>query len=174
MRIVATILAGVLAVACSREPARDESAASARHSITHFTDQTELFVEFGPFVKSEETSLAVHLTKLDDFKPVRAGRVSVVLSGGGGPEERFEAAEPLVPGIYRPTVRPTATGERELAILLERDGSSDRHELGPVTVYEDARAAASTAPTSEAGATAPITFLKEQQWATDFATAPVS
>ena len=172
-RAAAITLLGILAVACSREDPRRQPGATTRQAITYFTDQTELFVEFGPFVKGEETPLAVHLTKLDDFKPVRAGRVIVTLSGGG-PEESFEATKPQVPGIYRPTVRPTAAGRRELAIVLERDGSSDRHELGTVSVHEDARAAANATPPAEQGAAVPITFLKEQQWATDFATARVT
>jgi cobalt-zinc-cadmium efflux system membrane fusion protein len=79
-------------------------------SITHFTDRTELFVEFRSFIQGQASPLAAHLTRLDTFKALEQGRVIAVLSGGGAPDERFEVASPQVPGIFRPVVTPKHMG----------------------------------------------------------------
>jgi cobalt-zinc-cadmium efflux system membrane fusion protein len=93
-----------------------------------------------------------------------------VLSGGGTPEERFAIESPTVPGIFRPVARPKHAGARALSLLLESDPLSDAHVLGEVTVFPDADAAAHAAP-SEPESGGGISFLKEQQWPIDFATA---
>jgi membrane fusion protein, heavy metal efflux system len=142
-------------------------------SITHFTDRTELFVEFRAFVQGQDLPLAAHLTRLDTFKALEQGRVSAVLAGGGAPEERFEVAGPEVPGIFRPVVTPQHTGPRQLTLVIESDAFSDRHDLGTVTVFPDVAAAIKSAEASPPGKSGTITFLKEQQWRMDFATAVV-
>lgn len=155
--------------ACGHEIAPAERPST---SITHFTGRTELFVEFPALLQHTESAFAVHLTRLDDFKPVPAGRVRVTLSGGGGTDEHFEAAGPEVPGIFRPVVRPREPGERRLAVAIEDDALSDQHDLGTVTVYASAQAAAGSAP--EPATSNAVTFLKEQQWRLDFGTAIVT
>ncbi len=143
-------------------------------SITHWTDQTELFVEFPSLIVGQESAFAAHLTRLSDFGPVDVGRVTVVLSGGEAPEERFAVSKPTVPGIFRPVARPQHGGLRELSLLLESDALTDTHALGELTVFLDADAAAHAASPNEAVAGAGISFLKEQQWPIDFATAEVA
>lgn len=143
-------------------------------SITHFTDRTELFVEFRAFVQGQDSPLAAHLTRLDTFKALEEGRVSAVLAGGGAPEERFEAVGPQVPGIFRPVVTPQHAGPRQLTLLVESDAFSDRHELGTVEVFPDVAAAVESSEASPPAPGSTITFLKEQQWQMDFATAVVA
>jgi cobalt-zinc-cadmium efflux system membrane fusion protein len=143
-------------------------------SITHFTDRTELFVEFRSFVQGEDSPLAAHLTRLDTFKALEEGRVSAVLAGGGAPEERFEVAGPQVPGIFRPVVSPQHAGSRQLTLLIESDAFSDRHDLGTVEVFPDVTAALESSEATPPAPGSTITFLKEQQWRMDFATAVVA
>jgi len=141
--------------------------------ITHFTDQTELFVEYPPLVAGESTELLVHLTHLADFKPVTEGTVSVTLSGGPIPEDRFESPEPARPGLYRVQVTPMASGTRRLRIALEAPGLEAVHDLGERPVYPDDEAAEAAQPAPKQGNLEGVVFLKEQQWRSDFATAPV-
>ncbi len=136
--------------------------------VTTFTDTTELFVEFAPLVVGQESAFAAHLTRLDDFRPVAEGTVTVVLSGGG-PDERFSAEVGDTPGIFRPVAVPARAGARALRLELEIAGRRDVHELGSVTVYADPSAVPETAEAEDEG----IPFLKEQQWKMDFATAVV-
>lgn len=132
---------------------------------------TALFVEFPRLALGIESAFAAHLTTLVDFKPVNNGAVTVVLSGGGAPEERFVAERPTSPGIFRPVARPRHASARQLTVLIETDDITDRHDLGEVIVAGSIEDAAESSEAKHAGA-ATITFLKEQQWRVEFATAP--
>lgn len=173
------LVAALLAAACKtngheheREHASPEDERRT-HSITHFTETTELFVEFPSLVQATPSRFAVHFTRLADFKPVTDGPVAVILSSGAGVEERFEVATPKVPGIFGLDVAPPQAGERQLSIVLGSGGALDRHDLGPVTVHRTAEDAKRRAPEENAAAAARIAYLKEQQWRTEFATAVV-
>jgi len=141
-------------------------------AVTEWTDKTELFAEYPPLVVGQTSRFAIHLTRLDSFKALTAGRVEVHLTGGGGPAEVFSADAPSRPGIFGVDVVPARDGAREMAIVLRLPGLDDEHRVGPVTVYRD-QAAALAAPVPEEGAVETISFLKEQQWALDFGTAVV-
>lgn len=138
--------------------------------ITHFTERTELFVEFPHLVAGEKSAFAAHLTRLADFRALTAGKVSVILSGGGLPEEIFTTETPTQPGIFRPEALPKTAGERELAIEVATPEYTVRHVLGPVTVYPDRKSADAAADEHDEDG---IGFTKEQQWKVDFATAEV-
>ncbi|MDJ0762057.1 MAG: efflux RND transporter periplasmic adaptor subunit [Myxococcota bacterium] len=132
---------------------------------THFTDRTELFVEFAALVKGEPSVMAAHLTRLTDYSPVTAGMVTVVLSGGGHPNEVFSVNTPSSPGIFRPTVTPEYKAERQVILRLKTKDLDISHDLGELPVY----AATSEVPLqASAGASGGISFLKEQQWKIDF------
>lgn len=135
---------------------------------THFTPQTELFVEFDPLVAGAKSTFAAHFTRLSDYKAVTAGTVEVILSGGNAPAERFRVSAPRAPGIFAPTVVPRATGRRKLAIAITAPGLKARHELGEVVVHADSTAALKAGP-APGVVEGEIGFLKEQQWTTDFA-----
>jgi RND family efflux transporter MFP subunit len=142
--------------------------------VTHFSDKTELFVEFSPLVKGQPSAFAAHLTVTDPkgFQAVSDGKLAVVLSGNGLPEERVEAAVSDMPGIFRPVLTPQHEGKRQLALILEFSGGSVTHDLGEVQVYPDQKAADSVMSHAEEDAAA-IGFTKEQQWKIPFATEPV-
>ncbi len=163
----------VLVLGCHSSADRAASApASDRptQSITHYGPWTELYVEFPALVAGLDSPFAAHLTKLADFKPLEAGRVTIVLAGAAGAEERFEVSAPTVPGFFRPVAKPAGVGDRQLAAEVVTADGVERHELGTVTVVDD-RAHVAT----PAEATAPrIVFLKEQQWRIEFETTPAA
>ncbi|MEW6367031.1 MAG: efflux RND transporter periplasmic adaptor subunit [Acidobacteriota bacterium] len=170
---LAILALATITVACRGNDNGDRSQAGERpvESITHYTEATELFVEFPRLARGTESAFAVHLTTLVDFKPVASGTVTIVLSGGPSPEERFTAEQPSSPGIFRPVVRPLHASTRRLTVLVEAGGATDRHDLGEVTVSDSAGESAGSAEKEHVEAAA-ITFLKEQQWRVEFATAP--
>ncbi len=139
--------------------------------ITHFSEYTELFVEFPRLVVGEKSAFAAHLTRLADFRALSAGKVSVILSGGGLPDEVFATDKPSQPGIFRPEAQPKAAGERELAIEVATPEYTVRHQLGPITIYADRKTADAVPGEHDDGG---IAFTKEQQWKVDFATAEVA
>lgn len=135
---------------------------------TLYTRNLELFAEFPVLVVGEPSAFAAHLSHLADFKPVKDGKVIVVLSGNGY-EERFEAAPSKNSGIFRPEAKPRQPGKRHLELLWEGPQGRERFDMGMVEVYPNlAEALKAPEPEHPAGG---IAFLKEQQWSVDFATA---
>lgn len=181
MRLVLAALLGAALAACGpdREAPHGTADAGDHHAhgegasqITHYSEKTELFVEFPQLVVGQQSGFAAHLTRLDNFKPLERGRVSVILGGGAAGAQPFSTGAPSVPGIFRPVAVPTVAGEHALSIRVETPEFSVTHDLGKVTVYADPEAAhgalhGAHADHGEAG----IVFLKEQQWKVDFATA---
>ncbi len=181
--LIATLCAAFLYGCGDHEQAKDGGhapAATAAKSeaghgaggekLTHFSERTELFVEFPRLVVGEKSAFAAHLSRLADFRAVTAGQVSVRLTGDGKPDEVFVVNGPTQPGIFRPEALPKHAGDRELAIEVRTPEFTVVHELGPVTVYPDRKTAeADPVPHDDEG----IGFTKEQQWKVDFATAEV-
>ena len=184
--LIASLCAALFLIGCSEggpEQAADGShppavEAEAGHEdhgaggekLTHFTDRTELFVEFPRLVVGETSAFAAHLTTLADFRALTLGKVTVRLTGGDQPDEVFSVDKASQPGIFRPEVAPKHAGDRELSIEVVTPEFSVTHELGPFTVYADRKAAdAEPAPHDDEG----IGFTKEQQWKVDFATSEV-
>lgn len=138
-------------------------------SATHFSDRSELFVEYKPLIVGEETAFAAHMTKLSDFKPFTAGKLTATLSGGNQPEESFAVDAPTQPGIFRPVAKPRHAGERSLTFRLETPEFTAVHVLGKVLVYADKTAAIKAGAEEKPEPPGAIAYLKEQQWKTDYA-----
>src|SRR5215204_4453299 len=68
-------------------PAGEHAHEAATVAVTHYTDVTELFVEFPPLVRGQEAAFAAHLTRLEDWSALVQGQVTVQLAGGGQPDE---------------------------------------------------------------------------------------
>ncbi|MBI5899533.1 MAG: efflux RND transporter periplasmic adaptor subunit [Rhodocyclales bacterium] len=174
--LLTVLLAAFALAGCGdKKPAADhgapKTAAHDEHGqepekLTDFSDKTELYLEFPPLVAGQAASFVVHLTRLADFKPLAQGKITVVLSD----DERFVSDAPTIAGIFKPTGTPRTAGERELSLIVESELGTVKHELGPVTVYADANAAAAAHGGHDHG-DAGIPFRKEQQWKIDFATA---
>jgi cobalt-zinc-cadmium efflux system membrane fusion protein len=174
IRRMTVLLLVIAAFACGKHTHEEEKAPQREAlSFTHFTDRTELFVEFDALAKGTESAFAAHVTKLSDFKPLAQGTVTAILSEGGAPEEKFTASAPSVPGIFRPVAKPQHAGQRRLAFEIAYGGAISRHDLGMMTVFESEEAAIAAAPKEEEE-TSGIVYLKEQQWKTEFATEQVT
>lgn len=144
---------------------------AAGEKITHFTERSELFVEFPRLVVGEKSAFAAHLTRLADFRAIAAGKVTVILSGDGKPEERFSVDTPTQPGIFRPVAIPKQAGKREMSVEVATPEFTVTHALGPITVYTDRKSADAAHGEHDEGG---IGFTKEQQWKVDFATAEIA
>lgn len=169
------LVAAFLVTGCNRH----EAAGRAPHStaaaeeeetafaITHFSDKTELFVEFVRLAVGRESSFAAHMTTLSDFKPVTAGKMTVTLSGANQPDETFSIDSPARAGVFRPAATPRFAGQRKLTVRLVTPAFTSVHDVGLVTVYPD-KAAAKKAQLAEKPDAPAISYLKEQQWQTEY------
>lgn len=186
-RFALTVLAaGLLALGgCSHEPgghAHDDADGHAEHEgsggghgdgeslvYTHYTDASELFVEFPPLVAGQGSRFAAHVTRLADYRPVTEGRMDVILSREGKTAARFRVEAPSRPGIFTPVVTPREAGEYELELAVESPQLETVHQLGRIRVHgrDEHAKVEQKAPEGE------ISFLKEQQWESEFAAEPV-
>jgi membrane fusion protein, heavy metal efflux system len=169
MRLLVSVLAVLMIASCGRKsdpPANEKD--EVTFAVTRWSAKSELFMEHPPLVAGETHRFAIHFTDLRDFRPLTSGTVEVLFKGSDGREERFRSEAPSRPGIFGADVRPSQPGQFSMVLRLAAPGLDDQHDAGEVTVYPNAEAAAkATPPEEEEG----ITFLKEQQWNLDFATA---
>ena len=172
-----TIAALLLLAACSGGGAdgNGTEAASAederaRTAVTHYTDLTEMFVEFPILVAGQPSRFAAHVSWMDTFKAVNEGKLTIELIRPDG-TQRVAAAVSDTPGIFRPEMTPAKAGRARLVMRLDARGKSFVHDLGPVTVYPNQEAANKAHPEEEEDA-GKIAFTKEIQWKIPFATAP--
>ena len=171
--LIVVLLATALTAACRgrNEPPKAETPSL---NVTDWTDKTELYMEYPPLVTGRTVLFAVHLTRLNDFTPLTAGRPRIELTPeGGGSPAVLTGSEPSRPGAFRVEGVPPSPGRYRLALVIEVPGLSDRHELGVVTVFADERAANADADKRPPGDPAAIAYLKEQQWTNAFATEQV-
>jgi cobalt-zinc-cadmium efflux system membrane fusion protein len=139
----------------------------ATEAVTLWGEKTQLFVEFPALVVGEDSPFAAHLTGMSDHLAVAAGKVTAELSGGSGPVERFAVDAPSVAGIFRPVVRPTHAGKRQLTVRLESGELTETHDLGEFVVFQTRAEADAAAPEEEEDPGA-ISYLLEQQWRVRF------
>jgi len=167
------ILAVAASAACGRQPEAVVEQELPTLDVTHWTERTELFMEYPPLVAGRNALFAVHLTTLGDFKPVTDGRARVEFTPeSGGQGKALVGPGPSRPGAFRVEDAPPAPGRYRWALVLEGGTTSDRHDLGVVTVFADVAGAAAAAEGPAEDPTA-IAYLKEQQWTNAFATAAV-
>ena len=136
-------------------------------AVTLWSDRTELFMEYPALVAGENAGFAVHLTDLATYRPLGEGTATLEFEGGGQ-ALRFESKAPSRPGIFRVDVHLDRAGNYHAVLQVRAPKLQDRIDLGQIAVYENE--AAAIAQTKPAPPLEAIRFLKEQQWASVFAT----
>lgn len=172
MRYLTLMMLAVAAAtvgACGR-PTAPEAEESVTLNVTSWTDKTELFMEYPPLVTKQNALFAVHLTRLDDFKPLTVGQPAIELTPeAGGAPVVLPGSPPSRPGAFRIEGVPPAPGRYKWALTVEAPGLTDRHDLGAITVFADEETAKGNA-VEPAEDPASFAYLKEQQWTNEFAT----
>src|SRR5262245_36907377 len=171
--IIAILLTSSYALGCARRGEEPKAEATALN-VTHWTEKSELYMEYPPLVAGQSALFAVHLTKLDDFNALNAGThaIEFVPESGGAPTV-LRGSPPSRPGAFRVEGKPPAAGKYRWALLIEAPGLVDRHELGTAVVFGDEASAKAEAEKHPGDDPAAIAYLKEQQWTNEFATARV-
>lgn len=144
-------------------------------SVTAYESGLELFMEYPALVVGQSSPLVAHFTDARDpkgFRVVKTGRVTAVLRYADGTEERFVAEKLLRDGIFKPEVKPSKPGEGTLSLSLEGEQVAGTVDAGKVVVHPDLAAAVAAVVSEDEGGEATVPFLKEQQWKTEYATAP--
>ncbi len=165
--IAATLAAGLLVSACDDAEIALEEPEIGAVVVTQWNDSTELFLEYPHVVAGEQTgNWAVHLTDMEDFKPIRSGTLTVHFMSGQTRAETFQVDAPIRDGIFLldPVVRRPGVYRVELELTSPQVNS--RHTLPQVRVYASVEEALEAEMVEDEGG---IGFLKEQQWVIPFA-----
>lgn len=143
----------------------DEHGTGEALVFTHYTDTTELFVEFPPLVVGQPSTLAAHVTRLSDAAPLTSGIMDVHLRQQGKTVARFRVRQPARKGIFTPAVTPRTAGQYEFVVEVRDGDLHATHNLGEVTVFADA----ASVHVDQRQPEGDISYLKEQQWDNPFA-----
>lgn len=149
-------------------------------SVTAWSEHFEVFPEVEALVAGRAATSHTHVTVLSDFSPLRDGTVTAVLRSATEAQEF--AGTFKRDGIYAIEIKPRREGEHGLSFRIKTKGIDEEVSAGRVRVGTTAAPGGLVAPPSNAaGSAAPasadpaaLSFLKEQQWKTPFATAWVS
>lgn len=170
--LLATAVLAVTLAGCSRPTETPATAEAPTLDVTHYTADSELFMEYPPLVTGETVRFAVHLTRLSDFSALTEGRPRIELTPeAGGAATTLPGIDPLRPGVFRVEGTLPSPGRYTMVLVVDIPGLRDRHDLGAVTVFADQATAWADAEKA-AGPEDPtaVTYLKEQQWTNPFAT----
>ena len=133
--------------------------------VTAYSAKSELFMEYEPPVAGEKVSFLVHLTRLNDFKPVTEGGLKMVFTpAAGGEPTTLSLPAPTRTGIYKVEGPLPASGKYGLKLITDGKGFSDEITTPEVLVLTKGEKPVA-GPAATGGA---IAFLKEQQWPLDF------
>ncbi|MEX0892797.1 MAG: efflux RND transporter periplasmic adaptor subunit [Gemmatimonadota bacterium] len=170
IRVGAAILSLSLTLpACDDAPAAEEQEHAGAEVVTQWNDSTELFLEYPWLIAGQATgNWAIHLTNMEDFKPIRSGTLTVRFMTGEQVAQTFTIDDVARDGIFLldPVVERPGTYRVELALESPQVGS--RHVLPEVSVYATEDEFPLVHEEDDGG----IAFLKEQQWQIPFAVEP--
>jgi membrane fusion protein, heavy metal efflux system len=138
--------------------------------VTQWNDSTELFLEYPHLLAGEQTgNWAIHLSNMKNFKPITAGTLTVRFLRNGQEAKSFSIPQPARNGIYLLDPEIPEAGTYEVRLALRSPQVSSEHVLPQVRVFASRDQVPAEA--EEAGG---ISYLKEQQWVTDFAVQPAA
>lgn len=139
-------------------------------AVTHWTDETELFMEYPEIIVGQQATFAVHLTRLSDFKPLSDSEVTFFLRSEEGVAVSVTETVVQVPGIYGPDITFEQPGRYDLTITINGMVDDTLHVHG-IPVYNSADEIPASTEQEDPNL---ITFLKEQQWDIPFGTREVT
>ena len=174
LKIVLTFTSVALLISCGTDTVIDDHGHSHDEvAISHtiWTDNTELFVEYKPFVVGQVTNFAAHFTHMSNFKAVEEGTVTVSLVDGQK-GIRQSADAPSSPGIFRLSLQPNKVGVFSLIFDIQTPAYKDRVLIKNVKVYANEDEAIHDQPEAQEDQNE-ISYLKEQAWKTEFENAEV-
>ncbi len=173
-KLFATIVVlSLFTVACqdrSTQNAVDDHAEHDDLSYTIYSDELELFVEFPPLIIGKTATFITHFTRLEDFKPLLQGVLTLSLSGTS--TQSVVVENPSGPGIFEPSITPDTSGNFTLTFTIETETLIIEFIIEQVEVFaddEEAELHAAECEDHDHGGDG-ISFLKEQAWKIDFET----
>lgn len=134
----------------------------AKQEITQIQGSYELFMEMSPLIKGDTYTSLIHITRLNDYKPITAKSITITLKGS---ETVKYKAPKINTGIYKASFTPKQSGKYTYIVSFADKGISRNITLDNMIIYNHDDY---TDKEHEEEANL-INYLKEQAWETDFA-----
>jgi membrane fusion protein, heavy metal efflux system len=169
--LVWVLLTAISLIACVNTP--DGTTEDHEHDeslrLTAYNNDFEVFAEAVPFVVGQQSEILAHFTWLENFKPLKEGKITVsLIVGTEGIRQSIE--EPLRDGIFLFSLKPLTMGTGKLIFDIHTSDGHSQLIVPDVKIFDndhDAQHAAADAVESGSNG---ILFTKEQSWKVDFAT----
>jgi RND family efflux transporter MFP subunit len=172
-RLFSLLVITVSLAACSNKPhATEEEPHEEKMLITAYNSEFELFAEADPFVGGRQSNILAHFTRLENFKPLGEGSITISLLQEGV-KTVSGSAEPVSDGIYRISLQPSAAGAGRLQFDIRTSGGASQMIVSGITVYDNEADAQKAAEAEAHAGSNTVVFTKEQSWKIDFATEEV-
>ena len=174
MKIYNFVLALLIAIAltaCSQRPdgASDEHENDESLRLTAYNSDFEVFAEATPFVVGQQSEILAHFSHLENFKPLKDGKVTISFIVGAD-EIRQSVEKPIQDGIYLFSVAPTTTGTGKLIFDIQAAEGNSQIVISDIKVYDNEHNAQLAAADAVVSSSNGVLFTKEQSWKVDFAT----
>jgi len=139
-----------------------------QESLTLYTRDLELFMEYNPLLAGETSEFIIHLTDLyNDYSPIDTAEVSVVLEI----DKEFKQEYPCVfiePGIFKSEVTPPFSGDGILIIDVQKGKLKDQFKINHLHIFRELTDVHTHRATS-----GQVYYSKEQAWTTAFNVQPI-
>lgn len=135
-------------------------------AVTIWSDKMELFMEYPLLVPNEPGKFIIHLTTLDDFQPIRSGKVRLDFKHTSGQMYTIEKDSILREGIFTPNVELPQPGRYDFTLSYDGERVDETFVVDSFEVYASAEAYPEESEDGDEG----ISYLKEQQWKVEFET----
>lgn len=170
--IIVVLLALVVGGCVGDDHAHEATAENEPPSraVTLWTDKMELFMEFPLLTVNSSARFIVHLTTVDDFQPVRSGKIRLEFKHSSGQSFVVEKDSLLREGIFTPLVELPQAGKYDFALSYDGERVDETFVIDGFEVYASADAYPPETEEADAG----ISYLKEQQWKVEFQSEPVT
>ena len=176
-RVRASILAGLTfaSSSCGAPDADLQEPEIGVVVVTQWNDSTELFLEYPHPVAGQQTgNWAIHLSDMEDFRPIRSGRLTVTFRSEEDRVETFLVEAPARDGIFLLDPLVEKAGNYRVELSLASPQVNSLHVLSQVSVFSSFEEASAVEDGEDDGGAAGIAFLKEQQWVIPFVLEPVA
>ncbi len=159
----------LLSVACTSKVSDNGGHAHDDITVpyTAYSGKVEVFADVQPLAVGGTSELIVHLTSLENFKPIVTPYLNLSLEVGQK-GIRVKSENALKPGIFKLAIQPEYTGKGRLVFEFLLDGKNHQVSIDDVMVYDDPHEAVHWAEKDIPSSPNGISFTKEQSWKVDF------
>lgn len=135
-----------------------------------FSTNTEIYLEFEPLLKGKKRSILIHANDLTLFKAITVGKLKLALVEQGT-IIASTLANKSADGVFKAQLTAPKAGRFDLRFIYEKPNFRDTIWLKDLQVLKSSKDELKDPKTDPEGE---ITYLKEQAWASEFATAAAS